>query len=137
MLDDLEDVVCHPHARKVLLYALAPRDPRHFAPALISSCLAGGDDSPFTKKPLATRAIELRAPLIGLLPALLRLVTEPMEEEQGTEAEDPLIRLFVGSAEHTAPLVDRARVVLLAEMLIRRLVGLSCFRTLNSSCLCF
>lgn len=130
-------MVCHPHARKVLLYALAPRDPRHFAPALISSCLAGGDDSPFTKKPLATRAIELRAPLIGLLPALLRLVTEPMEEEQGTEAEDPLIRLFVGSAEHTAPLVDRARVVLLAEILIRRLAGLSSFRTLNSSCLCF
>ncbi|EUB56227.1 RING finger protein unkempt [Echinococcus granulosus] len=119
LLEDLEDVVCHPHARKVLLYALAPRDPRHFAPALISACLAGGDDSPFTKKPLAVRAIELRAPLIGLLPALLRLVTEPMGEEEGVEVGDPLIRLFVGSVEHPAPLVDRARVVLLAEILIR------------------
>ncbi|VDM33121.1 unnamed protein product [Hydatigera taeniaeformis] len=119
LLEDLEDVVCHPHARKVLLYALAPREPRHFAPTLVSACLAGGDDSPFTKKPLAVRAMELRTPPVCLLPALLRLVSEPVEGEKEIEEDDPLIRLFIGSAKHTAPLVDRSRVVLLAEILIR------------------
>ena len=111
--------MCHPHARKVLLYALAPRDPRHFPPALISACLAGGDVSPFTKKPLAIRALELRSPQVGLLPALLRLASgTSIEEDEG--AADPLIRLFVGDSEHPTPLADLSRMVLLGEILTRR-----------------
>ncbi|VDD81647.1 unnamed protein product [Mesocestoides corti] len=109
LLDDLEDVVAHPHARKVILYALAPRDRRHFAPALLDALIAPGDESPFTKKPLAVRALELRAPLVGLMPELLRLAA----------SDEHLIPLFVGNAENPAPLEDRSRIVLLAEILIR------------------
>ncbi|KAM7534754.1 hypothetical protein Aperf_G00000118418 [Anoplocephala perfoliata] len=112
LLEDLEDIVNHPHARKVLLYALSPRDPRHFAPALIKSFITGGDNSPFTKKPLAMRALELRAPLVGLLPALLQLVI-------GHGQGDSLLKLFVGSPDYPAPLLDRSRIVLLTEILIK------------------
>lgn len=102
-------MIAHPHARKVLLYALAPREPKHFAPALVNACLVPGDSSPFTKKPLAVRALELRAPLVGLLPALLHQV-----------AGNGLIPLFLGSTDYPSPLDDRSRIVLLAEILIRR-----------------
>lgn len=96
----------------MLLYALSPRDPRHFAPALISSFITGGDNSPFTKKPLAVRALELRSPLVGLLPALLHLVT-------GRNQDDSLMKLFVGSPDYPAPLLDRSRIVLLTEIFIK------------------
>nr|CDS25823.1 pumilio domain containing protein [Hymenolepis microstoma] len=112
IIEDLEDIVNHPHARKVLLYALSPRDPRHFAPALINSFIVGGDDSPFTKKPLAVRALELRSLLVGLLPALLQLVS-------GQNQDDSLLKFFVGSPDYPTPFLDRSRIVLLTEILLK------------------
>ncbi|VDN98037.1 unnamed protein product [Rodentolepis nana] len=112
IIEDLEDFVNHPHARKVLIYALSPRDPRHFAPALINSFIVGGDNSPFTKKPLAVRALELRSLLVGLLPALLQLVI-------GQNHEDALLKFFVGSPDYPAPFLDRSRIVLLTEILLK------------------
>lgn len=110
-MEDLDEVVSHPHARKVLLYALTPRDPRHFPAQLIESVFVPGDMSPFTRKPLAMRALELRAPLVGLLPALLNLATERLEE------------MFVGEAGiYPIPLEDRSRLILLAEILSTRRV---------------
>ncbi|VEL23172.1 unnamed protein product [Protopolystoma xenopodis] len=102
-------MVSHPHARKVLLYALSPRDPRHFAPQLVASLLAPGDQSGGTRKPLALRALELIIQPDGLLPSLLQLAIDRMGE------------LFLGDSTfwpHVAE--DRLRLHLLAEMLIRR-----------------
>ncbi|VUZ44153.1 unnamed protein product [Hymenolepis diminuta] len=112
IIEDLEDIVNHPHARKILLYALSPRDPRHFAPALINSFIVGGDNSPFTKKPLAVRALELRSNLVGLLPAMLQLVI-------GQNHNNSLLKFFVGSPDYPAPFFDRSRIVLLTEILIK------------------
>lgn len=112
IIEDLEDIVNHPHARKILLYALSPRDPRHFAPALINSFIVGGDNSPFTKKPLAVRALELRSSLVGLLPAMLQLVI-------GQNHTNSLLKFFVGSPDYPAPFFDRSRIVLLTEILIK------------------
>ncbi|KAL7056655.1 hypothetical protein AAHC03_021201 [Spirometra sp. Aus1] len=109
LLDDLEDIVAHPHARKVLLYLLAPRDQRHFPAQLMKNLLVDGDDSPFTRKPLSLRALEYRSSAVGILPALLRLAT------------DRLIAIFVGDpkADLLAPLEDRSRLILLGEILSR------------------
>ncbi|BHF77403.1 hypothetical protein SprV_0602050800 [Sparganum proliferum] len=109
LLDDLEDIVAHPHARKVLLYLLAPRDQRHFPAQLVKNLLADGDDSPFTRKPLSLRALEYRSSAVGILPALLRLAT------------DRLLAVFVGDpkADLLAPLEDRSRLILLGEILSR------------------
>uniref|UniRef100_A0A0X3PV35 PUM-HD domain-containing protein n=1 Tax=Schistocephalus solidus TaxID=70667 RepID=A0A0X3PV35_SCHSO len=109
LLADLEDIVAHPHARKVLLYLLAPRDQRHFPAQLVENLLVGGDDSPFTRKPLGLRALEYRSPTVGILPALLRLAT------------DRLVAIFVGDpkADLLAPLEDRSRLILLGEILSR------------------
>ncbi|KAF5404473.1 hypothetical protein PHET_01980 [Paragonimus heterotremus] len=109
ILEDLQLFCVHPEARKVLLYALSPRDSRHFSPQLQSSLFHAGDTNPFTKKPLGVRAFELRCPSLRLLPRLLQLIDEK------------LIEVFVGDCTPDGRFVseDRGRLVLLAEVLIR------------------
>ncbi|KAF8571881.1 hypothetical protein P879_00648 [Paragonimus westermani] len=109
ILEDLQLFCVHPEARKVLLYALSPRDSRHFPPQLQSSLFHAGDTNPFTKKPLGVRAFELRCPGLRLLPRLLQLIDEK------------LIDVFVGDCSPGGRFVseDRGRLVLLAEVLIR------------------
>ncbi|KAF6773493.1 hypothetical protein AHF37_07916 [Paragonimus kellicotti] len=109
ILEDLQLFCVHPEARKVLLYALSPRDSRHFSPQLQSSLFHAGDTNPFTKKPLGVRAFELRCPGLRLLPRLLQLIDEK------------LIDVFVGDGTPGGHFVseDRGRLVLLAEVLIR------------------
>lgn len=109
ILQDLKLFCSHPEARKVLLYALSPRDTRHFSPQLQQSMYHAGDANPYTKKPLGVRALELRSPSVGLLPHLLKLAAEH------------LMDLFVGdsSLDGQLALEDRGRLVLLAEILIR------------------
>lgn len=111
ILADLDLFCMHPEARKVLLYALSPRDPRHFSPQLQESLFQPGDLNPYTRKPLGVRAMELRSPSNRLLPQLLRLVSSK------------LIELFTGeatTADGRLALEDRGRVVLLCEILLRR-----------------
>ncbi|THD25204.1 Pumilio domain containing protein [Fasciola hepatica] len=110
ILADLELFCIHPEARKVLLYALSPRDSRHLSPQLQQSLFQPGDGNPYTRKPLGVRAMELRSPSIHLLPQLLRLVSTRLTE------------LFAGDLTSDGgrlALEDRGRIVLLCEILLR------------------
>ncbi|VDP91189.1 unnamed protein product [Echinostoma caproni] len=110
MLSELDLFCMHPEARKVLLYALSPRDSRHFSPQLQQSLLHPGDRNLYTRKPLGVRAMELRSPSTRLLPELLKVASEK------------LTTLFAGDAtpEGRIALEDRGRLVLLCEILLHR-----------------
>lgn len=59
MLKSMDEMVINAHARKILLYLLAPRELNHFHPDIVS-ILQKGDSNPTSKKDKAIRAKELR-----------------------------------------------------------------------------
>lgn len=115
MLEDLDIMIAHPNARKVLLFALSPRDRHHFSPQFIRSLFSPANQYIYTKKSLAYRALELRTVQTGLLPTLLQLVENRVNE------------LFIGNCDSEDEKVDEllftdlGRLVLLGEILSKRL----------------
>ncbi|CAL8097552.1 unnamed protein product [Calicophoron daubneyi] len=110
IVEDLELFVTHPDARKVLLFALSPRDPHYFSSQMQANLFLPGDANLYTKKSLGTRALELRSTRFHLLPCLLHLAASKLKE------------LFIGDVSHSQgdlALEDRGRVLLLMEILMR------------------
>ena len=67
MKDHLKELCSHQYGRRVILYILSPRAPRHFSSQFLS-LLIPGDGNPHSKKPASLRNKEL---LEFITPSLL------------------------------------------------------------------
>ena len=66
LLKDVDEIGLDKFGAKVLLYLLAPREPKYFNQEL-RTFLASGDANPHSKKEASVRQAELRAPIVAPL----------------------------------------------------------------------
>ena len=83
----LQELCADPYGRRVLLYLLSPRSPRHFSPQFLS-LLTPGDHNPHTKKPAHLRRREL---LGGVASELLTFGSAHAVEWMQSKPHAPLL----------------------------------------------
>lgn len=94
-MSTLEEVCEDTTGRRVVLYLLAPRSPRHFSPQFID-LLTPGDANMHSKKTLSVRWSEL---LEGVAKPLVALATRKVGEWCRSKPQAPLLLEIVRALE--------------------------------------